>query len=187
MRHQCAGRKLGRNASHRHAMFRNMAVSLVMTLAESEEGGAKVRGRITTTVAKAKELRPFIEKLITLGRKGRQIVLQAEQFASEAERGSDAWEAWRSSEAGKNWVKATAPALALRRRVFAALRSKAAVDIIFGKLAERFESRAGGYTRIVRLAQVRLGDAGEQAIIEFVGEKDRVTSGRRKGPAVEVA
>ena len=51
-------------------MFRNMAVSLVMTLAESEEGGAKVRGRIVTTVAKAKELRPVAEKLITLGKRG---------------------------------------------------------------------------------------------------------------------
>jgi len=168
-------------------MFRNMAVSLVMTLAESEEGGAKVRGRIVTTVAKAKELRPFIEKIITMGRKARQLVLQAEQFASDAERGSDAWQEWRKSEAGRNWVTATAPALALRRRAFAALRSKAAVELVFGKLAERFESRAGGYTRIVRLARVRLGDAGEQAIIEFVGENDRVSSGRRKGPAVEVS
>jgi large subunit ribosomal protein L17 len=168
-------------------MFRNMAVSLVMTMADGEEGGAKVPGRITTTVAKAKELRPFIEKLITMGRKGRQLVLQAEQFSSEAERGSDAWEEWRKSDAGKSWVKATAPALALRRRVFAALRSRAAVDLIFGKLAERFESRPGGYTRVVKLAKVRLGDAGEQAIIEFVGENDRVKSGRRKGPALEVA
>ena len=187
MRHRCAGRKLGRNASHRHAMFRNMAVSLVMTLAESEEGGAKVRGRIVTTVAKAKELRPFIEKIITMGRKARQLVLHAEQFSSEAERGSDAWQEWRKSDAGKNWVRATAPALALRRRAFAALRSKAAVELVFGQLAERFESRAGGYTRIVRLARVRLGDAGEQAIIEFVGENDRVSSGRRRGPAVEVS
>jgi large subunit ribosomal protein L17 len=60
------------------------------------------------------------------------------------------------------------------------------VELVFGQLAERFESRAGGYTRIVRLARVRLGDAGEQAIIEFVGENDRVSSGRRRGPAVEV-
>ncbi len=57
MRHLKRGRKLGRNSEHREAMFRNMACSLI----EHE--------RITTTVAKAKELRPYIEKLVTLARK----------------------------------------------------------------------------------------------------------------------
>ncbi len=58
MRHQKRGRHLGRNAQHRLAMFRNMTCSLIE------------HGRITTTVAKAKELRPFVEKLVTLARKG---------------------------------------------------------------------------------------------------------------------
>ena len=63
MRHLVAGRKLGRNASHRKAMFRNMAVSLIKTVRflEGEQGQPKVAGRIVTTVPKAKELRPRIE------------------------------------------------------------------------------------------------------------------------------
>ncbi|MEY3225503.1 MAG: ribosomal protein [Planctomycetota bacterium] len=190
MRHRCAGRKLGRNASHRKAMFRNMAVSLILTVRRDEEseGPAKVAGRIVTTVAKAKELRPFIEKLVTMGRKARRITESAAEFRTTAERRSDAWKQWQESEAGRNWVRVTAPALALRRRAFSALRDEKAVDILFGELSERFAEREGGYTRIVRLAKVRLGDAGEQAIIEFVGDRDRPSKrAKRAAPSVETA
>src|ERR671925_1962741 len=58
MRHRKAGRKLGRNAAHRRALMRNLALALFR------------KERIITTVEKAKELRPFVEKLITLARKG---------------------------------------------------------------------------------------------------------------------
>ena len=58
MRHRKAGRKLNRTSSHRKAMFANMAASLI----EHEQ--------IVTTVPKAKEIRPFVEKLVTLGKKG---------------------------------------------------------------------------------------------------------------------
>ena len=187
MRHRCAGRKLGRNASHRKAMFRNMAVSLIRTV-RVEEGdlqAPKVRGRIVTTLAKAKEIRPFVEKLVTMGKKGAKIAASAESFATKAERGSDEWKAWRESEAGKNWVRITSPALALKRRAFSELRDAVAVEILFDELAARFSERDGGYTRVVRLAGVRLGDAGERAIIEFVGERDREKTRRRAAPAVE--
>jgi large subunit ribosomal protein L17 len=189
MRHLVAGRKLGRNASHRKAMFRNMAVSLIKTvrIQEGELGQPKVAGRIVTTVPKAKELRPMIEKLVTLARKARKITLDAAQYQTDAERGTDAWKAWRDSEKGKNWVKATAPALTMRRRAFADLRDESAVEILFEDLAARFQDRTGGYTRVVRLARVRLGDAGEQALIEFVGTNDRVKSRKRKAPVVEAA
>ena len=58
------GRKLGRNSSHRKAMFRNMACSLIRSVRVDEDDKQRpnVPGRIVTTVAKAKELRPFIEK-----------------------------------------------------------------------------------------------------------------------------
>jgi large subunit ribosomal protein L17 len=54
------------------------------------------------------------------------------------------------------------------------LRDKLAVTILFEELADRFADRPGGYTRILKLATVRLGDAGRQALIEFVGEDDKV-------------
>ena len=71
MRHRKSGRKLGRNSSHRRAMFRNMATSLI-----EEES-------IETTTAKAKELRSIVEKLITLG--SRNAVSIVEQGGNEAE------------------------------------------------------------------------------------------------------
>ena len=58
MRHRVGGRKLQRTSSHRAALFRNMAAALIK------------HEQITTTLAKAKELRPYVEKLITLGKKG---------------------------------------------------------------------------------------------------------------------
>ncbi|ASD27882.1 RRP-L17 [Brevundimonas diminuta] len=58
MRHGAAYRKLGRTVSHRQAMFANMAASLIK------------HEQITTTLPKAKELRPFVEKLVTLAKKG---------------------------------------------------------------------------------------------------------------------
>jgi len=58
MRHRVSGRKLGRTSSHRTAMFRNMAAALIK------------HEQITTTLPKAKELRPYVEKLITLAKKG---------------------------------------------------------------------------------------------------------------------
>lgn len=181
MRHRMRGRKLGRNASHRKAMFRNMAVSLIKTVRidEEAENAPKVSGRITTTVPKAKELRPFIEKLITLAKKAQPHIENAAQYATSAEKNSSEWKTWRESEQWNQWNQTLAPALSYRRRAFAELRDNEAVDILFNELAERFAERNGGYTRIVRLATVRLGDAGAQAIIEFVGERDRVKPARR--------
>jgi large subunit ribosomal protein L17 len=168
-------------------MFRNMAVSLIRTV-RAEEGAAgqpKVAGRIITTVPKAKELRPFVEKLITMARKAAKYSASAGAFSTKAERGTEAWNEWRKSENGKKWVAANAPALALRRRAFSELRDAVAVDILFDDLAVRFQDRNGGYTRIVRLSTVRLGDSAQKALIEFVGERDRVTSRKRKAPVVE--
>jgi len=185
MRHRMKGRKLGRNASHRRAMFRNMASSLICSVRVDEDDPAapKVPGRIVTTVAKAKELRPFVEKLITMARKSIVHAENAAQYETGADRNTEEWKSWRKSDTWNQWNQAIAPALAARRRAFALLRDNEAVDILFTELAERFQDRPGGYTRIVRLADVRLGDSGEQAIIEFVGERDRVAT-RSAAPMV---
>ncbi|APZ96209.1 bL17 family ribosomal protein [Fuerstiella marisgermanici] len=187
MRHRVSGRKLGRNASHRKAMFRNMAASLIKTVRidEDDPQRPKVAGRIVTTVPKAKELRPFVEKLVTLARSAAAHESAAAEFESDAEKGTDEWKTWRSSDKWQQWSQQIAPAVALRRRAFSMLRDKDAVSILFDELAERFADRPGGYTRIVKLPNVRLGDAGAQALIEFVGERDRVKSAKRAAPVVE--
>jgi large subunit ribosomal protein L17 len=167
-------------------MFRNMAVSLIHSLEAPEDAPNKPKtpGRIITTVEKAKELRPQIEKLITLAKKALPHEEAAEQYATSAPRNSEDWKAWRKSDRWRQWVKTRAPAVAYRRRAFAALRDKNAVRTLFSVLGPRFRDRPGGYTRVVRLAEFRLGDAGRKAILEFVGEHDRVKARRRKAPVV---
>jgi large subunit ribosomal protein L17 len=178
------GRTLGRNASHRRAMFRNMAASFIRTLrpGEDDPNKPKAQGRIITTVAKAKELRPFIEKLVTIARKAQGHEQNAAAFATKAKRNSTEWKTWRESDTYHKWNQAIAPAVTYRRKAFSLLRDKLAVQILFDEVAKRFEARDGGYTRIVRIATRRLGDGGSQALIEFVGVHDRVRQ-RRARPA----
>lgn len=165
-------------------MARNLIRSVRVD--EDDENKPEVPGRIVTTLAKAKETRPYVEKLVTMARKAIPHEEEAQQYETDAERGSEEWRRWRNSEEWNRWNQAIAPAVALRRRAFALLRDKEAVDILFDELAERFEDRPGGYTRIIRLPQVRLGDAGRKVIFEFVGEpeRDRVQRKRRAAPVV---
>jgi large subunit ribosomal protein L17 len=187
MRHLKSGRHLNRTPSHRRALFRNLSCSLILSLREydeKEEGKPETPGRIVTTLAKAKEVKPLIDKLITLAKKAQPHEDAAEQFATSAARNTPEWKAWRESARWRQWNQAIAPAVALRRRAFALLRDKKAVKILFEELAPRFRDRQGGYTRVVRLAAHRLGDGGPQAILEFVGEHDRVKVRRRAAPVV---
>lgn len=116
MRHRLSGRQLGRNASHRKAMFRNMVTSLV----EHE--------LIKTTLPKAKELRRFAEPLITL---------------------------------------AKVDSVANRRLAFARLNNKEAVGKLFSQLGPRYNTRPGGYVRILKCG-FRSGDKAPMAYVELV-------------------
>ena len=182
MRHRRTGRKLGRNPSHQRALLRSLASALFLTErdAEFDPNPPKVKGRITTTISKAKEVRPLVEKCITIAKKSRLAEDAAREHGTSAERNSDQWKKWRESDKWKSWNAAIAPAVAGRRRCLQLLGDKTAVRALFNEVAGRFADRPGGYTRIVRLAKPRLGDAGTQAILELVGVRDRVVQRSQK-------
>lgn len=138
MRHRKRGRKLGRSASHRKALLRNLASSLI------------AHERIVTTQAKAKEVRPFVEKLVTIAKRG----------LAEKEENRAAY-------------------LHAYRLVLARLQNKPAVQKLFGEgpwrehegVAARYADRPGGYTRILRLSGSRMGtlvgSTSEQRVLEY--------------------
>ena len=86
MRHRVGGRKLQRTSSHRAALFRNMAAALIK------------HEQITTTLAKAKELRPYVEKLVTLAKKSLAHAEKSAEFATTAARNTAEWKVWRKSD-----------------------------------------------------------------------------------------
>ena len=187
MRHRKKGRQLGRSSSHRKAMLKNLAASLFLTLRDDmfyqglyqSDGTTPVnppayKGRVKTTLHKAKEVRPLVEKCITLAKKALPHLEEAEGLNTDADRGTEAWKTWRQGEGWQKWNAAIAPAINYRRRAYALLGDKEAVSILFDDVAPQFVDRPGGYTRVLKLAGVRLGDAGAQAVIEFVGKNDRV-------------
>lgn len=186
MRHRRRGRKLGRNPNHQRALLRSLASALILTErnAEGEDNKPKTKGRIITTLPKAKEVRPLIEKCVTIARRALVDQEAAEALKTKAPRHSDQWRAWRASSQWREWNAAIAPAVAARRRTLRLLGNKQAVRILFEELAPRFADREGGYTRIVRLARPRLGDAGTRVILEFVGTHDRQRK-RATKPTIE--
>jgi len=176
MRHRRKGRTLGRSPSHQRALLKNLASSLFLTErdAEDDDNKPKVKGRIITTLEKAKEVRPLVERCITIARKALPAQQEADRFGTTAERNSQAWKDWRKSDRYAQWNQAIAPLVVARRRAMRMLGDKQAVRILFAEVGPRFLDRDGGYTRVLRLAQPRLGDAGTRAILEFVGVRDRV-------------
>ena len=176
MRHRRKGRILGRSPSHQRALLRSLASALFLTErdAELDDNKPKVKGRIITTIEKAKEVRPLVERCITIALHALPHQDAADILEPNAERNSDQWRAWRKSDDWREWNKTIAPVVAARRRALRLLGDKQAVKILFDDIAPRFVDRKGGYTRIMRLAKPRLGDAGTRAILELVGKNDRV-------------
>ena len=188
MRHRRKGRVLGRSPSHQRALLRNLAAALFLTEREhepGEHGAPKVAGRIVTTVAKAKEVRPLVERCITVAKHGLVALERAGEFATTADRDSDEWKRWRGGERWRQWARAVAPAVKARRRVVTLLGDKQAARIVFERVAPRFVDRPGGYTRILKLATPRLGDAGPRAVLEFVGAE--AGASKPVAPRVEAA
>ncbi|TWT52496.1 50S ribosomal protein L17 [Rubripirellula amarantea] len=176
MRHRRRGRTLGRSPSHRKAMLKNLASALFLTERDAtyDDNAPKAPGRITTTLHKAKEVRPLVEKCITIAKKTLPNVEEARKYETKADRGSDAYKQWRKSDDWQKWSAARAPVVAARRRVIQLIGDKEAAKILFDTIAERFADRPGGYTRVLKLAMPRLGDNGPRAILELVGKNDRV-------------
>lgn len=187
MRHRRRGRKFGRNPNHQRALLRNLACALFLTErdAEGDDNAPKIKGRIITTREKAKEVRPLVEKCVTLARQVLPQQQAADQLAPGAPRHSEKWRAWRESPQWAEWNRAIAPVVAARRRAYQILQDKQAVRILFDTIAPRFADRPGGYTRILHLATPRLGDAAPRAILEFVGNHDRVQKRQAEKPAFE--
>jgi large subunit ribosomal protein L17 len=132
MRHAVSGRKLNRTTEHRMAMFANMAASLLK------------HEQIKTTLPKAKDLRPIVEKMISLGKR------------------SD---------------------LHARRQALNFLRDEVIVRKLFAALSERYKTRKGGYTRVIK-AGFRYGDCAPMAVIELV-DRDTSAKGQDSGPVAE--
>jgi len=158
--------------------MRNLASALFLTELDKDEfldekQAPKVKGRIITTVQKAKEVRPLVERCISIACRAQAALEEADKLGTTADRNSDEWRKWRKSKQWQKWAAAMAPVVSARRRLVTLLGRKRAAAVCFEVVAPRFVDRSGGYTRIMRLAKPRLGDAGTRAILEFVGVRDR--------------
>ena len=143
MRHRVAGRQLSRTKEHRLAMRRNLVASLFQ------------HETISTTMEKAKEVKPFAEKLITLAKKGtlparrRAISLLGNRDIIDYEHGNP-------------------------------VRKGTVVGKLFSELGPRYLDRTGGYTRIIRLSLRRLGDNGQLVLLQLIGADESVTKKSKK-------
>jgi large subunit ribosomal protein L17 len=151
MRHRVAHRKLGRKTEHRLALLRNLCTSLI------------THERLITTLPKAKELRPFAERAITLGK--RALTTDAPQRALHNRRLAAAY----FFSGNTNRV----PDGGYKRPQAPRTAGVAALDKLFDEVAARFVERPGGYTRILKLG-TRRGDGAEMALIELLGSEAKV-------------
>lgn len=151
MRHLVAGSKLSRDKDHRRALRRNLAAALFIS------------GRIKTTRAKAKFIKPFVERIITIARAGdlvarrRVIALLQDRFIVDAD---------------ETDVK--------RNKSFEVVKGPTLINKIFSEIAPKYAERPGGYTRIINLSKSRLGDNGEVVYLELVDPDEQKTTKRTR-------
>lgn len=139
MRHRVYGFKLGRKTNHRKALFRNLAAALFQ------------HGQITTTLPKAKAVQPYVEKLISLAKRGdlhsRRLaisILQDREQIFVIKGGAEPEE----------------------------VDDKTLIQKLFSEIGPSFANRAGGYTRIIRLAKHRIGDGSDLVVLQLVSDSD---------------
>lgn len=173
MRHGKAGSKLGRTTAHRTATLRNLAASLLE------------HGQIVTTLPRAKAVQPFVEKLITSAKKGglhcrRQVIaklgwdrhgfewLYLPKNADE----SEVSHVNEIADRAKKYFDIPKSSEVERDRYGDLRKAPKLVKHIFDNVVPRFRDRAGGYTRIVKLGRHRIGDGGEQVVLQFVGAEE---------------
>ena len=185
MRHRRRGRKLGRNPNHQRALLRSLASALFLTERDAEgDDNNRPRSRAGSSPPwrRPRKCGRWWSGASRIARRALPHQEAADELEPNADRNSEQWRAWRQSERWQEWSQAIAPVVAARRRALRLLGDKQAVQILFDDIAPRFADRDGGYTRVLRLAKPRLGDAGTRAILELVGKNDRVR--REGGPAV---
>lgn len=163
MRHKVDGRQFGRNTSHRRAMFRALAANLVL------------HERIETTDTKAKELRRVADRIITRARRlGTVAYTPADKLSARDKARRLAAERQVGRFLARFGVKSTQD-------------GSEKVDLIekvFVELAQRFQNRNGGYTRIIKLGS-RRGDNAPMSLVEFVEGGNPASAGSSPAPAGE--
>jgi large subunit ribosomal protein L17 len=165
MRHLNAGRKFGRNSSHRRAMFRNLTANLI------------AHERIETTDQKAKEVRRIAERLITKAIRLGDVAYTPDKDLKPGDRA-------RRLHV-QRLIAAFIPRFGVRREEGESKKIDL-VEKVFLDLAKRFHGRPGGYTRIIKLGP-RRGDNAAMSLIELLastaadGSSDKKDEGKKTG------
>jgi large subunit ribosomal protein L17 len=162
MRHRIAGRQLNRDSEHRLAMFRNLAAGLFE------------HGEIETTLPKAKAVQPFVERIITIAKKGTFTARrQIEQRLTD--RRIHAWVADPNvpdSKKDNPYFDLPDAAEIEFNRYGEVRKAPRLVQHIMTKIGPMFAERDGGYTRIIRTGRHRLGDGADIVLLQLVGREE---------------
>jgi len=150
MRHRVAGYKLGRDTEHRRALMRNLTIALF------------THGQITTTIPKAKFVKPFVERLITTAKRGD---LAARRRVIKALGGNPILVDFD--------VKSDDPPPGYKVNKYGELlNGPRVIAKLFDELAPRYADRPGGYTRIIKLQRHRIGDGSDLCVLQLVSDED---------------